>query len=81
LTPSAIPRAMLSLHAALGAGLERLQFATEKRPLRPHVTLARHAIGSSAPEPMTPVPWRVRHYALVQSLPAARQYVVLRDFR
>ena len=37
-TPTAVPQALLALHAALRVGLERLDLATETRCWRPHLT-------------------------------------------
>jgi RNA 2',3'-cyclic 3'-phosphodiesterase len=81
LTPRAVPHDLLSLHAALGRKLERLELPSENRHYRPHVTLARRAAGSTAPGQVSPVPWQVRDYALIESRSAPREYVVLRHFR
>ena len=39
----------------------------EKRPFRPHVTLARHAAGAVPPSETAPLRWPVNGHALVQS--------------
>ena len=80
LIPQAVPQALLALHAALRDALERLGVTTETLPYQPHVTLARHAGDSAAPVEILPVNWRVHGYALVESRPVTRDYVVLRHF-
>ena len=80
LTPQAVPQALLALHAALRAGLERLALTTEARPWRPHLTLARHTGESAAPAKAAPVHWQVRGYALVESQAVTGDYLVLRHY-
>jgi 2'-5' RNA ligase len=75
LQPRAVPPRLLELHAALGALLRRLELPVETRPYRPHVTLARHAVGAAPPGDTPALHWRVRGHALVESLGGA--YVVL----
>ncbi len=67
LEPRTPPAALLELHAALGAALQRLGLPLEVRPFRPHVTLAQHAAGSVAPAEPFAWRWPVRSYALVES--------------
>jgi RNA 2',3'-cyclic 3'-phosphodiesterase len=80
LTPQAVPQALLALHAHLRVGLERLDLVTECRRWRPHLTLARHAGDSVAPAQASPVHWKVRGYALVESRSVTNDYVVLRHY-
>lgn len=67
LAPDALPNALLDLHAALGAALQRSAVPVEARPYRPHVTLARRAQGASPPAGCETVRWPVRTYALMES--------------
>lgn len=62
-----VPPALSALHAALGDALLGVGFEPERRPYRPHVTLARHAQGAFVPELDEPLRWHVDHYALVLS--------------
>jgi 2'-5' RNA ligase len=57
------------LHRRLGEGLEAQGFAAEKRPYRPHVTLARRVGASADYRPLAPVSWVVSEWALVASGP------------
>lgn len=68
LEPLAVPEALLELHAGLGLALRSLDLPVERRALRPHVTLARHALGARAPERIDPWSWPVAGYALVSSV-------------
>ena len=81
LMPENIPQALLALHAALQDRLDRLNFVTETRRYRPHVTLARRVDDLAVPSETSPVRWPIHGYALVQSHPWPRDYVVLRCFR
>lgn len=56
------PAALAALHAALGDALRALALPVEARPLRPHVTLARHGIGAALPAG-TAAPPTVRWHA------------------
>jgi 2'-5' RNA ligase len=67
LLPAAAPPALLALHAELKQALQSLRVPTEARAFRPHLTLARHAEGSLAPDVVLPIRWSVRGYALVSS--------------
>lgn len=70
LQPHAAPAGLLQLHAALGTALQRLAVPVESRPLRPHITLARHAAGAQPPARAPLLRWPVRDYALVESVAA-----------
>jgi 2'-5' RNA ligase len=68
LSPERLPGAMLALHARMGEALLASGLKLEARTFRPHLTLARRAVGAAPPaEPMHWC-WRVNGYALVQSL-------------
>jgi 2'-5' RNA ligase len=66
-SPLEVPQALTELHAALADALHRLQLKVETRAFRPHVTLARKAVGAALPDDATPLHWPVHGYALVQS--------------
>jgi RNA 2',3'-cyclic 3'-phosphodiesterase len=63
-----VPDALAELHATLGETLHRLGLPVEARGFRPHVTLARHALGAVPPKSELALRWRVHGYALMQSL-------------
>lgn len=69
--PDKVPPALADLQAALGDALRRLGLATEARPFRPHVTLARRFRGPLPPALARPLSWPVRRCALVESGAAA----------
>jgi 2'-5' RNA ligase len=64
------PAGLLQLHEALGQALLGLALPVESRPLRPHVTLARHAAGAQPPARPPLLHWLVQDYALVESVAA-----------
>ncbi len=76
LVASRVPAGLATLAAQLRVALAEEGFATEARPLRPHVTLARrvHAATDSLLEP--PFVWQCRGFALVRSVtdPAGSRY-------
>jgi 2'-5' RNA ligase len=65
--PARAEPALLGLHAALGAALQRAGQRVEARAFKPHITLARRAAGASWPAPPMPQRWPVSAYALVAS--------------
>ena len=67
LEPTIVPPSLTSLRAKLDARLADLGTTGEARAYRPHVTLARDALGSIAPPSLEPIEWRVDDYALVRS--------------
>ncbi|MBK9133532.1 MAG: RNA 2',3'-cyclic phosphodiesterase [Betaproteobacteria bacterium] len=86
LQASETPPALAHLHAAIGVVLRDLGLPVEKRAFKPHVTLARHAVGAKAlaaqaaqAAPTLPLRWPVTGHALVQSTPDGR-YQVLRRY-
>jgi 2'-5' RNA ligase len=66
-SPLDVPAALSELHAALADALQRLQLKVETRAFRPHVTLARKAVGATLPVDAKPLHWPVHGYALMQS--------------
>jgi 2'-5' RNA ligase len=71
LAAAAAPPALEALHAALGERLRGFGLRTEARPLRPHVTLARHAPHAEPPAEPLRVRWPVHDVVLVESCPGA----------
>jgi 2'-5' RNA ligase len=67
LCASELPPALDALHQSLARILRSLALPVEKRPFRPHVTLARHAAGAVPPSETAPLRWPVNGHALVQS--------------
>jgi 2'-5' RNA ligase len=80
LEPETVPEAACTLHAELAAALRFLGLPVERRRLRPHVTLARDAVGAHGPGRHPALVWRTTGHALVKSLPDGR-YHVLRHYR
>lgn len=81
LEPETIPVELLHLHAALGAALQQLEVPIEARAYRPHVTLARRALGATPPADGTAVRWPVRNYALMESqAEPARGYRLVQSY-
>ena len=81
LTATAVPAALATLHRRLGRAVEALGLPVERRPLRPHVTLARRADGAEPPPAVVPLAWPVSAYALVQSSgEPARRYRILQRY-
>lgn len=80
--PATCPAALTRLHDALGRALVGLGVPLEARAYRPHVTLARRAVGTAVPASIAPLTWPVDSYALVESCAGApRRYEVLRTYR
>lgn len=67
LTCEQVPPALLRLHAALGHAMQCLDLLPDARPYRPHLTLARSAVGAQLPLEPPRIAWPVRGYALVRS--------------
>jgi 2'-5' RNA ligase len=72
------PPALDALHQSLAQILRSLALPVEKRPFRPHVTLARRAAGAVPPREVAPLRWPVHGHALVQS--AGGRYTPLAHF-
>lgn len=65
--PTALPPALLALHARLGQVLLAQGLPVEARAFRPHVTLARQAAGARPPAPALALRWCAADYVLVES--------------
>jgi 2'-5' RNA ligase len=62
-----VPGELAGLHAVLGEGLRRIGIEPERRPWRPHVTLARRARGAVASSVGLPLRWHGCGAVLVES--------------
>jgi len=81
--PHSVPPQLAPLVQALEQRLGKHRFHFDQRPYKPHITLLRHAQWSDAPLPeMHRVVWRIRDFALVQSVPdeEGANYQVLARF-
>jgi 2'-5' RNA ligase len=76
IAPSAPPEALSALQVALATELASAGFPTERRPFRPHLTLARHCRVPLASVPTPNVHWPVSRLALIESTldPAGARY-------
>ena len=72
-----LPRELLALRASLVRAVEQAGIGCDPRALQPHVTLARHAQASHAPQAFAPVTWPVAELSLVQSMLGSGRYAVL----
>jgi len=72
LSPQQPPEVMHALHARMADALRALDLEVETRPFRPHLTLARRAVGATPPAERLQCRWPIKGYALVQSLQGYR---------
>lgn len=72
--PTAPPAELLALHRRVGEGLSALGLPLDRRPFRPHVTLARKVRSGPEVGPIEPLDWTVREWALVESRPGERPH-------
>lgn len=76
-----VPPPLARLHSQLAQRLELLEIVVDARPYRPHVTLARKALGAQPPAAFDGLRWQAgSRYVLVQSLPGGRGYEPLHAF-
>ncbi|MBT8447952.1 MAG: RNA 2',3'-cyclic phosphodiesterase [Gammaproteobacteria bacterium] len=80
LRPAAVPAPLLALREALEAALAARNLPTERRPFRPHVTLARKVTTAPPERPAFDIRWSVRELALVASAtpPEGARYTPVR---
>jgi 2'-5' RNA ligase len=64
---SHVPPALLVAQAQLSVRLHALGLRVDTRPWRPHLTFARAMNGPIDGNPPTPLAWRIRYLALVES--------------
>ena len=83
LAPSTMPTEVVVLHGTLAQALAQRGFPIERRPFRPHVTLARRCSRSAASSDASAVSWWVDRLALVVSTPASdgSHYQTLAEWR
>ncbi len=76
LVASRLPAVLVTLITQLRAALTEEGFATEARPFRPHVTLARKVRSAADSRLAPPFVWRADGFALVRSVtdPAGSRY-------
>jgi 2'-5' RNA ligase len=65
--PSIVPDALTALQSRLADWASAQGVPVDTRPFRPHVTLLRRAARFVPEDPVQPMAWRVREYALVRS--------------
>lgn len=61
------PEALRDWQRRLGSAVAAAGLPLERRPWRPHVTLARRAAGAVPPADLDPLPWPVQGHVLVES--------------
>ena len=71
LTASVTPPALLALVAELEAALDAANVPYDRRPYRPHLTLARKVARLERKGPIAPLEWPVEDFALVESISSA----------
>ncbi|MDE2253572.1 MAG: RNA 2',3'-cyclic phosphodiesterase [Betaproteobacteria bacterium] len=77
LAPSDVPEELAELRVALARAAEKAGIPCDVRPFKPHVTLARGAQGSLAPDGFAPIPWHAADLCLVRSVLGTGRYAVL----
>ena len=74
------PAALLELQSGLARRIRDAGVALDERPFAAHLTLARRIRTPLAPEAMEPVRWRVKSFALVESVRGEGAYRTLADW-
>ena len=70
LAPMQIPQELISLFADMKARLIKCGMTLDKRPYKPHLTLARKMKKPPPKIKIEPLLWHVRQYSLMESLPS-----------
>jgi 2'-5' RNA ligase len=68
LGPTHTPPALWSLVGGLRTVFETCGLPLETRPYQPHVTLARKVSRLASDVPVTPLPWSIRSFSLIESV-------------
>ena len=68
---------LIGLQAALSGELRAAGFTLEERPYSPHVTLARRTSRAIPEEPIEPIRWSARDFALVRSETGTGRYTTV----
>ena len=68
MTASGIPAPLRNLVAELEAALDAAGIGFDRRPYRPHLTLARKVVRLEPAGPIATLEWPVRDFALIESL-------------
>ncbi len=76
LTASAVPEPLADLVDQLKRSVRKLGFKPEKRPFRPHLTLARKVRRRVVERDIEPVHWPVRDFVLVRSDRGSRYTII-----
>lgn len=69
LAPSHTPHQLISLREGIKPHLVRCDVMIDKRPYRPHITLARKVKKPPPKIKIDPLSWHVNQYSLMESLP------------
>jgi 2'-5' RNA ligase len=79
---SELPEALMALHHQLARVLLPCGYKPESRPYSPHITLMRKLREAGDFEPVEPVVWAVKSFALIESLPThyGVQYQVRQNY-
>jgi len=83
LAPRAGPAELDNLVAELRALAARCEIATDDRPFRPHMTIARKLHRKPRPSELPPIRWQINDFCLVASMPgeSGSEYVVRHTWR
>ena len=76
--PTHTPPGLWSLVGALRSAFETCGLQADTRPYQPHVTLARKISRLENDTPITPVPWSIRSFSLIESVTDPRGVIYQR---
>ena len=77
LAPGSVPQALRQLQQDLLAAVLAVPMPADRRPWRPHVTLARRARDSQPPTRFDALRWQLRGFSLQRSQPGSAGYEML----
>lgn len=81
LRPDNSPTVLRGLQGRIGLALAEIGLALEDRAHRPHVTMARKALGATPPPRLADIHWQSKgDFVLVQTLAGGRGYEILERF-